>query len=153
MILMCSNADYQRYPISPGIFSSYFSSSIYMPAHGPSAPNKGISWQQTDGKLLNSCAKLLSDVNTFPDYVKNGALFGSASVSITQVLFFRNSLQWTCVKTPIPVRLFCKCTVKLLSGPLSTFFIFVSFQLIYNADLFIRTGIGPGPQCIWWVLQ
>lgn len=91
---MCSDADYQRHPIPPCVFSFYFSF-IHMQVHGSSAPNKGISWQQTEGKLLNPCAKLLSDINTFPDCVKNEALFGSASVSITQVLFIRNSLLWT----------------------------------------------------------
>lgn len=64
--------EFQTHPPFLGVFSSYRSSSIHMQAHGSPAPNKGISWQQTNGKLLNPCAKLLSDVSMLPDCVRNG---------------------------------------------------------------------------------
>lgn len=117
-----------------------------MQPHGPSAPDKGISWQQTSGKLLNPYAKLLSDVNTFPDCVRNGPFLVQLQLLPKVYSLETHYYGRVSVKIRVAVRLFCTHTVKLLSRPLSTLFIFVSFQLIYNAGLFIRTGIGPGPR-------
>lgn len=99
-------------------------------------PNRGMGWKQADGSLLNSssCAKLLSDINVFPDsvYYPSCAHYKLITMDIS-------------VKIPVAVKL-CLCMVKLYLSHQILPFISESFQLIYNAGLFIKTGNGPGLQ-------